>query len=102
MSRLREECIEEAASRKAADRGIQEEVREVLQRLELESETWLRPERERWRAVEELRDLATAETSRREAVDSDLRQLINKEVCSRAFDLRRQPELREEAMQRAP
>ena len=82
VSRLREECIEEATSRKAADRGIQEEVREVLQRLERASENLLSQARERWRAVEELRDLATAETSRREAVDSALRQLINKEVLS--------------------
>jgi hypothetical protein len=83
VSRLREEAVEESTGRKVADRSIQEEVREVLQRLERESENWLSQERERWRAIEELRDLATAETSRREAVDGDLRQLVNKEVLTR-------------------
>lgn len=77
VSRLREEAVEESTGRKAADRAADrniQDVRKALQRLERETENWLSQEQERWRAIEELRDLATAENSRREAADGDLRQ----------------------------
>jgi len=83
LSRFREEIIEEASTRKLAVHGVREEVKDVLERLERDRELCLSKEKERWAAIDVLRDDSAAESSRRDGADEQLKQLIDREILTR-------------------
>lgn len=83
VSRLNEEAAGETNSRKFAIGSMQEEFKDVLARLERERESVSTKEKERWRAIETLRDDLLAEIVKREASDGELRQGLDKEALTR-------------------
>jgi len=83
LTRLREETLEETSARKTNDNGLREEVKDVLFRIEREREEWMGKEKERWKAIEMIRDELTNEIGRRDTGDDTLRQLIDREVLTR-------------------
>jgi len=83
VGRLREEAHEEQNNRKKALDGCQEDMRAVLARLERQRELAVEKEKEHKTVTETIQHSLSTETLKREAVDGELRQILEREVLTR-------------------